>query len=164
MDKKTLLLLLGLSLIVAGFTSCESVDDDRIPYAPVNIAFSTVGDWQVYGVAGALATRSFIKSERLPSGFPYTDLMQTGFGGVLLVGDFEGNPRAYDLACPVERDRNVRIFVDSEELVGECPKCHSTYDIFRLGNPLSGEAAEKKYALRRYAVSPAQSLYMIITN
>lgn len=145
-------------------SSCESVDDNRIPYAPVNIRFSTEGDWQIYGVASALDTRRFIKSEHIPSNFPYTDLSQTGFGGVLLVGDYEGVPHAFDLSCPVECKQTVRIFVDDEEMRGECPQCHSTYDIFRFGAPLSGEAAEKGYALRRYNISSGSNIYRQITN
>lgn len=154
-------MFIGLSV---GLAACETVDDERIPYAPVNISFATVGEWQLYGVAGATDTRRFIKSERVPTNFPYTDYAQTGFGGVLLVGDFEGVPHAYDLACPVERTASVRINVDLDAMAGYCPKCHSTYDIFRLGTPLSGEAAEKGYALTRYRVGSAANIYMRITN
>lgn len=157
-----------MAAVLAGIAaiSCQSVDDHRIPPAPVHISFPTVGDWNVYGVAGALSSRKFIKSDHIPVDFPYADAAATGFGGVLLVSDFDGNYRAYDLACPVEAKRDVRIDVDREMNVGECPVCHSTYDVFRFGNPLSGEAAEHGYALTRYRVSinHTSTPYALISN
>ena len=99
-------------------TSCDSVDDDRIPPAPVRIDFAGQGE----------------------------------FAGVVLVGDFVGDPQAYDLACPVEVKRDVRISIDPDQAVARCAVCGSTYDVFRQGAPLSGKAAEKGYAMRKYRV------------
>lgn len=146
--------------------SCTSVDDDRIPAAPVRIEFPTVGTWNTYGVAGALDHRSFIKSQRIPAGFPYSEASATGFGGVLLVGSYDNTPLAYDLACPVEAKQDVRIAVDAEHATAYCHVCTSTYDIFRTGAPLSGPAADKGYALTRYRVANGSSAlsYMIITR
>lgn len=137
--------------------SCHTVDDDRIPYAPVRIPFATDAVWEVYGVPGALQHRRFILAEGIPQGYPYTSLCYTGFGGVLLCGDIHGNPVAYDLSCPVERSRSVLIIVDEEKNNAFCPHCHSVYDVFsNFGVPIAGEAAEKGYALRRYVVTPGQ--------
>lgn len=152
-------------MLLVALAGCNSVDDTRIPASAVYIPFSDVGVWNTYGVAGALSSRSFIKASKLPSGYPYTEVSATGFGGVLLVGDFNGEPRAYDLACPVEVKASVRIAVDIEAAVAECPVCHSVYDVFRFGGPLSGTAAEKGYALTRYSVgATASGLYMLITR
>ncbi len=157
-----------MAVVLAGIAaiSCQTVDDNRIPPAPVHISFATVGDWNIYGVAGALSARRFIKADRIPANFPYADVSATGFGGVLLVSDFDGGYRAYDLSCPVEAKRDVRIFVDEELSVGECPVCHSTYDVFRFGNPLTGPAAEHGYALSRYrvTVNPSSTPYALISN
>lgn len=156
---------MAVTLAAALFTGCDRLDDDRIPVLPVRISFPTVGDWNVSGVGGALDHKRFIKEDGIPAGFHYTALSATGFGGVLLVGDVLGRPAAYDLACPVECRRDVRIFVNTDEMVGECPKCHSTYDIFSLGgHPLSGQAAKDGYGLRRYNVSAGSSDYMLISN
>lgn len=132
--------------------SCDSVDDDRIPPSPVRIDFVSQGEWDLYGIGGALQWREFIKQQRIPSGFPYSDASQTGFGGVLLVGDFIGDAQAYDMACPVEVKRDVRVSVDTDGAVARCGVCGSTYDIFRQGAPISGKAADQGYALRRYRV------------
>ncbi len=156
----------AVALLISLLTpSCDTVDDTRIPVRPVFISFTDVGVWNTYGVAAALDYRSFIKDSRLPSGFPYTAQSATGFGGVLLVCDFDGAPHAFDLACPVEMKADVRIAVNSQEAVAECPVCHSVYDVFRLGQPLSGKAAEQGYGLTRYSVvSSAGGAYMTVTR
>ena len=156
------LAILAATLFSVG---CDRLDDQRIPPAPVNIAFPTVGDWNVLGVGGALDYRRFIKEELIPADYHYSAISATGFGGVLLVCDVNGNPVAYDLSCPVECKRDLRIFVNTDELVGECPKCHSTYDIFTLGgHPLSGQAAKDGFGLRRYNVGPGRGDYMLVSN
>lgn len=152
------------ALMGAAAISCDKVDDHRTPYAPVYIPFTDQGVWDVYGVNGATLTNRFIKPQGIPQNFPYTDLAQTGFGGVLLAGDYNGTPRAYDLSCPVEVRRDIIIYVDEEENVGVCPECGSTYDIFNAGGPLSGPAAQHGYGLTRYNVEPGNNIYMVITN
>ncbi len=157
--------ILAAIAILLAFEGCDRLDDQRIPPAPVNIPFATVGDWNVSGIGGALDHRRFIKEQLIPSGYHYTAISATGFGGVLLVGDVNGQPAAYDLACPVECKRDVRVAINTEEMVAECPVCHSTYDVFSLGGyPLRGPAAEDGYGLRRYSVGPGRGDYMIVTN
>ncbi|MBP2690552.1 MAG: hypothetical protein J6B44_01825 [Muribaculaceae bacterium] len=160
-----------LSLVVAAAVlsciGCDRLDDQRIPPAPVYIAFNTVGEWTIpgVGVGGAMDYSRFIKEERIPSGYHYTAISATGFGGVLLVCDVNGNPTAFDLACPVECKRNIRVKIDTKAMVAECPDCHSTYDVFSLGgHPLSGPAAQDGFGLRRYNVGSANGLYMLVSN
>ena len=135
-------------------TACHSVDDKRLPQMPVNIAFSTVFDWNNYGgVTAVLDTQRFIRDQRIPSIFPYTANTYTGFGGVLLVCDLQSNVLAYDLSCPVECRSDVRIEVDTEINKAVCPRCGSVYDIYSLyGQAVSGEAADRGYGLTRYKV------------
>lgn len=153
-------------LCILAASSCHHIDDDRIPPAPVYLQFNTIGDWNVYGVSGAGVHRHFIKELRQPAGYPYTALSATGFGGVLLIGDVHGQPVAYDMCCPVECRSDVRIQVVQADLVAECPKCHSTYDIVtNYGYPLSGPAAEKGYGLQRYYVHAGNNgEYRIVTR
>ncbi len=152
------MLLYGiLALLPYLFSSCESVDDDRIPPYPVSLTFSTIGDWEIYGVSGAGQYKSFIltDSERYPVDYPYKGLDRTGFGGVLLLCDPNGECIAYDLACPVEVKSNIRICVDTENPlagIARCEKCGSTYNLYRSGAPVSGEALSKNYGLQRYNV------------
>lgn len=157
-----LAIALALSLCVA----CDKVDDDRIPPYPVYVQFQTQADWNVYGVSGACDYKYFIKEKRTPSNYPWTALTETGFGGILLVSDIHGNPQAYDLACPVEAQRTVRVVVDTDLQKARCPQCRSVYDIFtNYGLPVEGEAAAKGYALRHYHTGTGyQGQYLIITN
>lgn len=167
-----LLSLLGvlLALLASTFlTGCDSVDDDRIPYSDVRLTFHTVADWNVHGVKGDAADYCiYVRTGtlRLPANFPYTDLDRTGFGGILLVTDVMGNCLAYDLACPVEMSPTTRLRVPSGELYAECPVCGSTFDIYtNHGNPRSGPAADRKYALKRYSVISGGALdYRVVTR
>lgn len=147
-------------------SSCDKVDDDRIPPYPVYIQFQTQADWTVHGVSGACDFKYFIKEDRTPSDFPWTALTETGFGGILLVSDIHGAPHAFDLACPVEAQRDIRVTVDTDLQKARCPKCHSVYDIFtNYGLPVEGQALRDNYALRHYNTgSGYQGQYLIITN
>ena len=158
--------LIALLFPLCVFLGCHTVDDDRIPYSPVMIRFSTQSMWEIYGVKGALDYQRFIINDNIPSNFPYTALSYTGFGGVLLCGDIHGNPVAYDLSCPVERSRTVRIIIDETASNAYCSKCGSVYDVFsNFGVPLSGEASRLGYGLRRYDVtSGTQGDFKVITN
>lgn len=158
---------IAAALLLCGTAACDSIDDKRLPAVPVNVTFNTPAMWNTYGVSGALDTRRFIltRFERVPHDFPYAATTSTGFGGILLVCDYYGNPLAYDLACPVEARSDVRVEVDNESLLAECPVCHSTYAIFEnFGHPMSGIAAERGYGLQRYQVVPGRADYMVITR
>ncbi len=164
---KRILSLLTVAYIMAALSlSCHELDDDRVPSYPVSVVFTSVAQWNVYGVAGAMDSRRFILKERIPKDFPYTALSQTGYGGVLLVCDVTGQPKAFDLSCPVEAKPDVRVHIDHEKNVAVCDKCGSTYDVFSLeGHPLSGPASRQGFGLRRYKVGPGRgSDYMVISN
>ena len=144
---------------------CHTIDDDRIPVMPVNIVFYTVADWNIYGVSGALDYKYFIRDLRQPSNFPYTAQTFTGFGGILLLTDVMGNAQAYDLSCPVEANKNIRVEID-DEMLAHCPKCGSTYNVFSLqGHPVGGRAAELGYGMRRYHVGQGSDgvSYMVVS-
>ncbi|MDE6454167.1 MAG: hypothetical protein K2L27_08200 [Muribaculaceae bacterium] len=161
MRKRAAAAVTALALAIA--PSCHHLDDDRVPLMPVSLSFNTQADWTLYGTPAALDARLFVKSLRMPSNYPYTAIDETGYGGIFLVCDVMGTPRAFEAACPVEVKRDVRVFInDSHE--AECPQCHSTYDVFSLdGHPLSGRAANEGWGLRRYSVSPGtRGEFMII--
>ena len=153
--------------VLGGVVSCDTLDDKRIPYAPVHLVFNSVADWNTWGLGGATDYKRFIltDNERVPSGYPFTILDRTGFGGLLLVEDVLGQVQVYDLACPVECRPSVRVEVNSDSLAAVCPVCHSAYNVFSLyGHPISGPAAEKGYGLRRYSATQGISPFMIISN
>lgn len=152
--RRTLLTLI-LAALLTTLSGCEKIDNHRIPAVNVNVFFNTIGEWELYGVAGAGSYRTFIYQQRVPAGFPYTVSMATGYGGLLLACDPNGEYTCYDLSCPVERSPDVRIVVDTTGPiagVARCPKCGSTYNLYGLGAPLSGEALKCRYGLERYNV------------
>lgn len=160
----TALMAVGMLLASA---SCNSVDDKRIPDMPVQIVFTDVGMWNMYGVNGALQHKRFFRTQSAsyPAGFFYTAATYTGFGGVLLVGDVMGDAKAFDLACPYERQADIRVSINPETNYAECPKCHSEYDVFENnGLPVSGPSAEHGYSLRKYGVFSSGTNYRVITN
>ena len=120
--KKIAVVALAGALAMA-FGACHRINDDRIPVVSVNIIFPTVAQWDVYGVAGAMDYERFIIDERLPRNFPYTAISATGYGGILLVSDVLGEAKAYDLACPVECKRDIRVAIDTETMLARCPVC-----------------------------------------
>lgn len=148
-------------MICISLGGCHEVDDDRIPQMPVLINLSDRGLWDTYGVSGFGNSRNFIMgvSPTQPAGFHYSADSRTGFGGILLISGMDPYSAqtsailAYDLSCPVEREPNVRVYIDADNFVAVCPQCGSRYDVTMAGGaPLSGPAAQKKrnYGLKRY--------------
>ncbi len=153
------------ALALLALSACSKVDDDRIPSMPVAINLADAGMWNVYGVSGTGIHRRFIKELGEPAGFTYTANTYTGFGGVLLIGGidpFDGvtdQPLAYDLSCPVECKRNIRVAIDPANLEAVCPVCGSRYNVLSGGGTAtSGEAYHHspRYGLRRYQCIPGQ--------
>ncbi len=152
---------------------CHTIDDERIPSLPVNINLSDAGLWNAYGVAGFGLFRYFVPSLNEPSGFRYVANSATGFGGVLLIMGMDpftndtNVPLAYDLACPVERQADIRVRIDESNFEAICPKCGSHYDVTMQGGaPVSGEAAagKIKYGLMRYQCIPSTYGGYVITR
>ena len=75
---------------------------------------------------------------------------QVGFGGLLIFRDDRGNIFAYDLCCPHEDDKNIRVEpTDNGKAV--CPKCGTVFvTMYGLGSVESGVANQ---SLQRYNVS-----------
>lgn len=74
---------------------------------------------------------------------------QTGFGGLLVFRTAEGSIFAYDLSCPHEDNREVKVQpADNGKAV--CPRCGSVFvTMYGLGTVESGPSAEP---LQRYTV------------
>ena len=152
---------------------CHGIDDERIPAMPVAINLADAGLWNVYGVKTLGEYNEFIKPLNIPAGFFYGDNTYTGFGGVLLIGGMDPfdpttfSPLAYDLSCPVECKRDIRVRIDEEQRYeAVCPVCGSHYDVFQsYGAPLSGKAAEIGYGLTTYMVgSGPNGEYRVISR
>ncbi len=146
-------------------TGCHGIDDERIPAMPVAINLADAGLWNVYGVSSLGEYTEFIKPLGIPSGFFYGENTYTGFGGVLLIGGMDPfdpttfAPLAYDLSCPVECKRDIRVHIDYETLEAVCQKCESRYNVLTGGGAaIAGPAYthKPKYGLMFYNCLPAQ--------
>ena len=159
-------------LAILLLTGCQAIDDDRIPRMPVNIQFTNQGVWNAFGVSGYGMPRYFILGNGMiePADFPYIYGSATGFGGVLLISGqnpytLDIGPLAYDLSCPVERDPNIRIYVDKANFDGICPDCGSHYNVVEAGGtPISGPAKTLGYGLRMYKFYSTPNGGYLISN
>jgi len=140
--KKILLFTFFLSI---GLQSCEEEIYSSIPNYPVNITLDL--DFGDNELVAALATKSITQ--------PRKGTDKLGYGGILVInglslnGDIV-NLYAYDLTCPVEVDRNIKIIPD-EVGKARCPHCKAVYDISSgYGIPES----ETKLRLKTYSVRP----------
>jgi len=95
---------------------------------------------------------------------PVTALDATGFGGIIIVHDLnDNNYYAFDLACPVEADRNVKIGKPDLNFICECPSCGEKYDL-KWGHGVPKINLKNK-VLKRYSVSPPDSYNnLYVTN
>lgn len=159
-------------IVCTALSGCHQLNDERIPSMAVYIDLSNPGVWNTWGVQGYGIFRYFILMEGIsdPPGFPYSYNSATGYGGVLLIGGqdvFSGDvgPLAYDLSCPVERMRNIRVYVDENTFEAICPDCGSHYNAVEgNGAPISGPAKSMNYALTHYSCYPTNTGGYVITR
>jgi hypothetical protein len=146
-----------VTVILFIFSSLQACDDEivsPIPYAPVNLTLDL--KYEDSELRNPLVSKLFIGG-RLGND-------RLGFGGILVInGRGENmlvNLYAYDLACPVEVNRNIRVKPDdSGQAI--CPQCGAIYFIANgSGAPLSGS----KNFLKSYRVSPQPNDRYLISN
>ena len=143
-------ILFLLSFICIAF-SCEEEYYTTIPYAPVHLELNLATlDYELNtNLAYKIITQPRIALDRL------------GFGGILIingVGDYSVNLYAFDLACPVEAQRNTKVVPDNSGITATCPKCGAVYSIATgTGTPQSGS----KHYLRSYKVSGSGTQYTV---
>jgi nitrite reductase/ring-hydroxylating ferredoxin subunit len=84
-----------------------------------------------------------------------------GYAGLLIFRNQEGQIFAYDLCCPKERSKTVKVVPNSK---GEavCPVCGSVYGIWTgFGNVVSGPST---LPLQKYSVSKSSDSAYTIRN
>lgn len=134
--------MLFLLLFAAIAFSCEKEYYTSIPNFPVNIELR-LGTTD-YELNAQLTCKEYIQ--------PRYANEKVGFGGVLVINGMGDNPVnlfAYDLACPVEAERNVLVVPDKSGITATCPKCGTVFTIATgTGAPQSGT----KFYLKSYRV------------
>ena len=115
--------------------------------------FNPIGNWDVrFSIDLRFADDDlFISPSAKTITVPRKATDRLGYGGLILTRDVHGQFHAFDLACPHETLRDVKVELDG--ILVKCPKCGSVYDLSQgLGNRLSGPSA---YDLKEYKVVPA---------
>lgn len=130
--------IVALLLILYG---CEGGINNQtnIPDMPVSLSINIMQDAPTLNVQGG-----YIEiNEPLKYG------QFVGYGGIVIFHGFDDYFYAFDMSCPHECKRDVRIECSMAGM-GVCPKCGSTFDIgFGTGFANKGPS---KYPLRRYQV------------
>lgn len=145
-----------LSLFALLLLGCNSTFDSSVP------------DWPVYLELDLTYEDRALKSPQAYKIYLPNNINQatekTGFGGVLVYHGIDniGTDNAYyafDAACPVEHQANVRVEVEEDAIYAICPKCGSKYElIYGVGNPVEGPATE---GLKQYYVDKqGEKLYI----
>jgi hypothetical protein len=141
-------------LFLLFFPACEEELYSPVPNVRVNLTIDL--GLQDADLIPALATKTFTK--------PRLGMDRIGFGGILIINGYsangEANLFAYDLACPVEVNSNVKVIPDD---VGKakCPKCEAVYSIaYGTGIPES----KSKYPLKSYMVKKTGERKYTILN
>ncbi len=131
----------GFLLILLLVFSCDKTEMSNIPYARVYFEVDLQFKDKELSAPGTLICKQFTTARNAGE--------STGYSGILVISGFDGH-YAYDLCCPHEAKRNIKV-APTDVGTAVCPECSTVYDISRgSGHPASGPS---KYALVRFQVS-----------
>lgn len=129
---RRLFFLIGILSLFA----CTNSEDNYFPSYRVNLELDLT--FEDKALNEQMAYKTYIVGQT--SGLAASDM--TGFGGVLVYHGL-GGIAAYDLACPYEMKRTVRIEVAEDGIKAVCPQCGSEFGIFEnAGAVLKGPATQ----------------------
>ena len=148
--KKILLLLLIIPFCFACSDDDGNEEQRSIPDVKVNVPISLSYWRQLYSPLGTISMTEW-------------NFKEVGYGGILVIngiGKEEINLYAYDLSCPVECDKSIKVNV-TDEVKAKCPNCGAIYDIYYgIGNSEN----KPKYTLKSYKVKQSSSNLYYVTN
>ena len=149
---------LFITLFMAAIWSgCDDNYVSSIPSYPVSLQLNLTSTYPTF----KNSTNQFLLFEKRVN---ETD--RIGYGGILVCTgislDDSGNTiyYAFDMACPYEAKKDVRVYPVKDGL-GEvkCEKCGSVYNVgYGFGDPASGPATE---ILKRYKTSLSEDVLYI---
>jgi nitrite reductase/ring-hydroxylating ferredoxin subunit len=143
------------------YNSTDSSDSES-PAFLVNLSFDEIR-WAMYGVP-AYSIKIFDKIAQIPADFPYSKSDVTGVVGIAIVNG-DTYISAYDVACPIERDANVKLSFDDYG-IATCPQCGSKFTLLNgeAAAPIAGVAYEKLIGMHKYKVTVNRNYSGIIQN
>ncbi len=147
---KVSLFCLGL----LSFTGCaDELPRQTIPYAPVNIQIDLNG--LDHELRNPFAYKVFTEKDRR------TDYERFGYSGVLVTSNATGTALyAYDLCCPHEKKREVRVFPEDNG-TATCPTCGTVFVTqYGLGTRDKGPSTQPLQCYR--VISAAPGVYRVM--
>ena len=143
--------MFGLLLAIA-LSGCNDNVISSIPNYPVSLALNLTTTYPTF-------RNSINRYLVFKKAIYVTDMV--GYGGILVYTDFNGDYCAYDLSCPYEAKRTVRV-VPNEVGHAVCEGCGSVFNISDgIGEPLSGPA---KQTLKRYKTILSGDVLYVTNN
>ena len=134
--------ILFIPFLALSFASCNDNVISSIPDFPVYLELNLTSTYPTFRNS---YNKSIIFIKGITPNIPTN--RYTGFGGILVYTDLNGEYCAFDMSCPYEAKQNIRVYPND---LGQtvCEGCGSVFDIgSRSGYPISGKAKE---ALKRY--------------
>ena len=129
--------IIYITLIIV-LASCENNYYSSIPSYPVNLELNILGEYPHFVPDNIMQSLTFTTPRLM------TDRL--GYGGILVLTGLDAQYHAFDLACPVECRRDIRVEIDG--MFAVCPQCGEKYEVFYgIGNATQGISKEP---LRRY--------------
>ena len=137
-------------VLILVFTACEENYRSPIPNFPVGLKIDLAGKYNLF----KNSSNQFLLFEEQPLA---TD--RIGYAGIMLYSglmpDDYGNTvyYAFDMACPYEAKRTVKVYPVQDSLPGivRCEECGSEFNVgYGFGDPVKGPATK---LLKRYRVS-----------
>lgn len=130
--------------------SCSKINESSIPYYRVYLTLDL--RYQDKELVGLYNYKEYTAARNAGE--------STGYSGVLVVCGDNSVYYAYDLCCPHEAEKAIKVVPDHAGNA-KCPKCGTEYQTaYGSGAPTSGPS---KFALRRYNVLTRGS-ELIVTN
>lgn len=149
-------------IIIVSFSSCGNDSDSPVPdYAvALNLNLTTLYPTFKGSINDTLVFDKYGPDSTKYLSYHYYYL---GYSGVLVYTDLSGNYLAFDLCCPYEVDKHVRVY-PQEDGTAVCPKCGSTFILYYGGQVSKGPSI---YPLKQYQVNYSSTVsgdYLIIRN
>ncbi|MDL2290299.1 hypothetical protein LJB95_02725, partial [Paludibacteraceae bacterium OttesenSCG-928-F17] len=129
-----------LIFFLTSFISCRNTGGSSIPSAPVFIKYNLSVHNTV--LRAPLDYVTFEKRNDLEG------IYNIGYGGVLVNMDMNGKLCAFDMTCPRENDKEVKVQPDDTGAYAVCENCGSKFDlVYGYGQVSQGPSKDN---LKRY--------------
>lgn len=149
-----------ICLIAASCFACnQNTNISSIPTSPVDIYI----DLSIYHthLNAPNENQYFTKDDINTNTNPNLNIRAVGYGGIIIhtyLGD-NGNTgyNAFDMTCPYEIDKQIRVYPDKSGMYAVCEKCGSKFDL-SFGQIASEESLAKENLKRHNATRTGNAI------